>query len=407
MYWPTVIVIGRILAESGSPSPTVDDPALLLIKRQNVVICPPPVGDAGVDAGVDAGDGSVADAGVADAGIDAGPTDAGVSDAGVDAMPDASTCTTFENAVTMILEPQLSVSSDGTRFAVLLVTPERPLFEVKAPIFGELARITAPKIVTNTVYIEDPQMGEVCQSGCESSSGGGCGDFGDDPWWEPPGVGDAGLGDGGLVEEMVGPYQFVRAKPSSTTELASWLDQLGYDYEQNDLAAVGPYIDLGYHVVAVRVSVGEVGSTSMPPIALTWPGTELRVPAALGRIDGLSPSKFTVYIAAEGKYAFGTNSVRFARFTSAGGMGFLTKNEIVLDQYQPPPQDPVAYRADDTPFEEVHEVTKEVRVPVEVPCDDGCEGGGCCSECNAQPRTRVDLGLIVIAVAFVLRRRRR
>ncbi|HEY5922640.1 MAG TPA: hypothetical protein VIV11_13255, partial [Kofleriaceae bacterium] len=88
MSWLTAVVIGRILAESGTPAPDVSDQALLLIKRHNVVVgCSP--GDAGMvgDAAIDA---SFADAGPGDAGVDASPGDAGVADAGMpDAMPDA------------------------------------------------------------------------------------------------------------------------------------------------------------------------------------------------------------------------------------------------------------------------------------------------------------------------------
>jgi hypothetical protein len=125
------------------------------------------------------------------------------------------------------------------------------------------------------------------------------------------------------------------------------------------------------------------------------------VPAALGH-GAVSPGTLTVYIAGDGQYVLPDAKIRFAQRTSFGSIGYLTRNEITLDQNKPPSQDPIAYRGNDVPFQEVIEMTKEVRVPVEVHCDDGC-----CSNCNARPRTRVDLGLIVIAVAFVLRRKRR
>lgn len=419
MFWATVVVIGRILVEPGLPPPDVHDPALLLIKRRDVVVgCTS--GDAGVggDAAsdavaADAGlDGGPSDAGIADASIgDAGTGDAGTGDAG---MPDAGTCTMIPgDAVTMIVQPHISTSNDGTRFAVLLVTPARPIVELQGPIFDELATRTAPLIQTEIVEIKDPVYGTVCEEpepvACGGGGGGCGGDWGNGgDWWDPPGIGDAGLGDGGLVEEMIGPYQFVRAQPTSSAELAGWLDQLGYAYMQADLDAVAPYIDLGFHVVAIRVAIDRPLSENLTPIALTWPGNALRVPAALGHATGVGPGRLTVYIAAEQKYVMPGAKVPYAQQTSISGMTFLTRNEIMLDQSKPVSADPIAVHLDNLPEREVKVVVEEVRVPVEVPCDrEPDQDRGCCGDCNAKPRNRVDLLLIVGAVAFVLRRRRR
>jgi hypothetical protein len=84
----------------------------------------------------------------------------------------------------------------------------------------------------------------------------------------------------------------------------------------------------------------------------------------------------------------------------------LTRNEITIDQNKPVELDPIAVHNDDQPFQEVNVVTEYVHVPVEVPCDDD-DGGGCCSECNAKPRARLDYGVLALAVLVVLLRRRR
>lgn len=407
MLWASVVVIGRILAESGSPPPDVHDPALLLIKRKDVVVgCTP--GDAGMggDAAIDAGDAGPPDAGPTDAGVtDAGTGDGGLDDAGIDGgMPDAGSCTMIPgDAVTMVLQPHVTASTDGTRFAVLLVTPERPIVELTSHVFGTLARVTKPRIEHRTVEVPDPSLGKVCSSGCESNNDG-CGSWPEDNSWDPPGLGDAGLGDGGLVEEMIGPYQFVRAQPMDAAELAGWLDQLGYAYMPEDLDAVAPYIALGYHVVAIRVAADTMSGT-LVPIALTWPGSELRVPAALGR-GWPYPGALTVYIAADRKYVLPSSTLRYAGFTNAAGTSYLTRNEITIDQNKPVELDPIAVHNDDQPFQEVKVVTEYVHVPVEVPCDED-EGGGCCSECNAKPRARLDYGVLALAVLVVLLRRRR
>jgi hypothetical protein len=397
MSWAILVVLGRILAEPDVAPPEVNDSVMLLIKRQGVTIgCTGDagvIGDAATDAFMDAPIDAVPDSGIADAGID----DGGVPDAGV---TDAGTCEMIPgDAVTMIVQPHVSITADGTRFAVLLVTPQRPLVEVKSHVFEPLAAVTAPVTQTKVVEVEDKSLGSVC-AGCGGDGGGGCGgDFGDDSWYDPPPLGDASLGDGGIIEEMVGPYQFVRAQPTSSQELAGWLDQLGYAYMPADLDAVAPYIALGYHVVAMRIASDAGMSGSLMPVALTWPGSELRVPAALGR-GASGPGLFTVYISAEGKYELPGATIRFAKYT---GAQFLTRNELVLDQSKPAENDPIAVRTDGTEVQEVNVVTKYVHVPVEVPCDNG----GCCSDCNARPQARIDWGVLAIAVLVVLRRRRR
>ncbi len=409
MFWLATVVIGRILAEPSSPPPDVADEALLLIKRHDVVIgCTP--GDAGVmdDAATDAD---------LDAAIDAtpdGPTDAGVDDGGLDdggladaGMPDAGSCTMIPgDAITMIVQPHVSTSADGTRFAVLLVTPARPVIELKSHVFEPLEELTAPLIQTETVEVPDESLGTQCADveACGGGGGGGCGGDWGGGSWTPPGLGDADLGDGGLVEETLGPYQLVRAQPSDTAELAGWLDQLGYAYMPEDLDAVAPYIELGYHVVAIRVAFEGAETIRLMPIALTWPGSELRIPAALGRATGVPPGRLTVYIAGEQKYVLPGADVPYAGYTNYADMTFLTRNEILLDQNQPPSADPVAIHPDNLSYHEVKVVTEYVHVPVEVECSD--DGGGCCNDCNAQPRTRLDLGVLVVAIALTLRRRR-
>jgi hypothetical protein len=96
--------------------------------------------------------------------------------------------------------------------------------------------------------------------------------------------------------------------------------------------------------------------------------------------------------------------VPLADRTGYGEASFVTRNEIILDQSQSPAEDPSEVHLDDARLHDVKVVTEEVNVPVEVVCDD--EDAGCCRDCNAKPRTRVDLAVLVSVIAFVLRRRR-
>ena len=85
------------------------------------------------------------------------------------------------------------------------------------------------------------------------------------------------------------------------------------------------------------------------------------------------------------------------------GAGYLTRMMLPLDQNRPPSQDPVAHVSSGD-YVPVTIVTKEVKVPVMIDCN---EDRGCCSDCNAKPRARLDWLSVLAALAFVLRPRRR
>ena len=89
--------LARVLATADSPPPDVVDESVLFVVRHHAQDgCTPP--DAGVppDAGT--------------------PSDAGTS-------PDAGTPCMAGDAITMIVQPHISVSTDGSSFAVFYVTP--------------------------------------------------------------------------------------------------------------------------------------------------------------------------------------------------------------------------------------------------------------------------------------------
>lgn len=377
--------------------PALTDDAVLLVKRTNVV-----VGDG--CGGSDAGTGI--DAPLSDSGIDAPPDapsiDAGPSDAGV---PDAPGCTTIPgDAITMVVQPRFMTDPQGMKFAVLFVTPTRPVIETKSSyLFEELATVTRARVEVHKTYVEDPSYGKECTSGCGASSSQESGGCEASPSWEPPYIGDGGLGDGGLVVDTIGPYDVLRAEPADASELATWLTGLGYLYDQADLDAVAPYIALDYTVVAVRVSVGQPTTTTFTPIALTWAGSELRLPVAFGTAPANIAT--TVYIAADGRYDLPGADVPFAYRTSYGDAGFLTKNELVLDSGAPPAEDPIATRVPGDPtYRDVEIEEKVIRIPVN-DCGDDI---GCCSQCSTgRHRVRPDMIVVVVACGWILRRKRR
>jgi hypothetical protein len=399
------LVLARLIAESGTTAmPRVEDDGVLLVKRHDVVIgdgCEP-----GVDAGVD--DGGVADAPDAPDAPDAGPNDAGVGDGGMpdaDADVDAGCEVIPGDAVTLTVQPRFSELTSGARFALLMVTPARPIVQVEDRyVFEDLAAVTATKVVVHETEIEDPTMGKQCSGGC----GPAYAPVDDPPSYTPPGLRDAGLGDtdGGYTVDVVGPYEILRAQPSDTAELESWLANLGYMTLPADVAAVAPYIARGYTVVAIRVKVEGLSDGHLMPVSLTWPGTELRLPVALGSPAGGPSRETTVYVVADGRYELPGAAVPFAYPTSFGLEGFLTKNVVVLDgDSADPDDDPVAAYAGDGIILDTRDEYVEKHVPVR---DCGDMGIGCgCRDCSASRPVPGDWLIGAPAIAFVLMRKRR
>jgi hypothetical protein len=390
------LVLSRVLVEPGSTPPSVSDEAVLLMKSDAAHCGSAMLPDAGVP-----NDATSVDAG---APLDAASPDGGAApDAGT--PPDAGT--SCPPTVTLVFQPRFTVGSSGSRFAILLVTPFEPTINAEREgLFDELATLTAPVIHVQTVEVEDSSLGTRCSSSSPSSSGCGGGYYSqpraDALPWQPPAIIDAAPSDG--PTQMVGPYAVATARPLDATALESWLTQLGYTYTQADMDAVTPYLARNYVVVAVRVAIDGPLDGALVPLALTWAGGELRLPAALGTRPALEP--LTAYIAASTRYEFPGADLGFAGLTTSG---YLVRDTLSLSPSGSPDTDPVAYSTAGPDYQTVIDQTQEVRVPVTKNCssDDDVDLG-CCPACQTQrTRVRLDWFVVVAAFAWTLRRRSR
>ncbi len=416
------LVLARVLAEANGPAPALSDEAILVLKRHDIRVgngCTGTGtgGDGGLgDGGLGGSDGASSD-GTVDAGTADGPIDAGPTDAGDGGVADGSVGDPCEHipgdAITIVMQPHFSQLTSGARFAILMVTPSRPVIEVTSRyVFSSLETVTAPLIQEIRKEVPDPAKGTVCRR----YSGGGCGGgpiLPDDPYWEPPALdGDGGLGDpdGGFSVDEIGPYEVLRANPTTPAELSTWLTNLNYLVMPDDVAAVAPYIAKGYTIVALRVALDDTPDGDLAPIALTWAGSEIRLPAALGSPGGAFPT--TVYIAADRRYDLPGARVPFALRVGYDDARFLTRNEYTFDPTTAD-DDPVAIPvAGDPEKREIVEHVTEVSVPVEDDSECGCTSGrgghdDGCLMCNAPGAPRADWGVLVGAIAFTLVPRRR
>ena len=342
--------ICREVEETGSSAPVISpDQEILVIKR------------TGAEVGCD----DPADAGPA---ADAGPD----ADAGAP-LPDAAPCHTADT-ITWVVQPRFTIGEGGARFALLMVTPRAPIIEAApAGIFEDLARATAPIETVEETYVEDPALGYQCQdpkggsAGCGSTTtSGGNGD------WSPPDFGDgeaadAGLPSGYVPVQAIGNYQIVVLAAASGAELAAWFDQTGFTYGAEDIAAIDPYLQLGWVVTAVRVKSDQaVDDGGLEPLAFTFEGDELRLPLAIGRQEAGGRALLRVYVAAEGRYELPDAGIPYAGFSTAmtGERQFLTVNILDRDLSLGIEDDPVAERAPaDTEYQESYTRTITTRVP--------------------------------------------
>lgn len=395
--------ICREVTETGSSPPAIaPDQEILVIKRSDVMVgCEPP---ADADAGPSSGDGGPA----ADAGADAGsPADGGAC------QPHLG------DTVTWVVQPRFSIGADGSRFALLMVTPRVPVIET-APesTFEDLARATAPIEIVEERYVEDASLGYQCDD--PKFGGGGCGSYsstGGSGDWTPPdpsgnAAADAGSVDGYVRVRTVGSYQVVVLTATDGDELASWLDGAGYAHAPEDIDALRPYLELGWTVTAVRVtSEDAVDGGGLEPLSFTFEGTEMRLPLGVARQPAGNRALLKIYIAAEGRYEVPGATLSYAGWTPDEDLTFLTASFLDADLSRPAEADPLATRAPaDTYFQDSYTKVREIRIPSsQCPSrgDDDEEIGLCDCGVGASPGSQAgSLLLAGVCAAVILRRRR-
>lgn len=374
---PNALAICRIVNAPEDPPPEIKpDQSVLFLKRANLEVgdCESD-GDAGPLSDAGPGDAGPLNAGTLDAGGDAGPGEPG---GGIDPQP----CQVIPEAITMVVQPKFRVGQNGSSFALLMVTPSQPVIGLERPeLFVELAEVTAPIIEVERVTVEDSALGYQCRDpkynsepiGCGPSGpfGGGKSDFdpSDPPDWNDPDTD---------VVETIGPYEVARLSARDAEGLATGLTDLGYVYTQDDIDAISPYLDLEYAAVAVRVRVDAELSGGLQPLALTYPGTEMRLPLGISRQAELAETSIALYVSADARYEFAGAELLYAKLQS-NLETVLTRSimHAILDKG--PEGDPIAERSSDNqPFQSVVTVTQEVRIPSSECPDEPDDDGLCC-----------------------------
>jgi MYXO-CTERM domain-containing protein len=422
--------ICREVTEKGSAPPAITpDQELLVIKRTGVPVgCErPPDPDGGAPDGgmpplADAapGDGGApaADSGPGDAGspADAAPGDAAPADAanGGPCQPHIG------DTVTWIVQPRFTIGPDGSRFALLMVTPAAPVVETApASTFLDLAATTAPREIIQERYIEDRKLGYQCDDP-KFGGTGGCGGSFDTPaggTWEPPdpsgqGAADAGTPDGYIRVNTVGSYHVAILSVRDGDELADWLDRAEYNHDDDDIAALRPYLEAGWIVTAVRISSDHaVESGGLEPLSFTFEGDDMRLPLGVARQPEGGRALLKVHVAAEGRYEFPGAAVSYAHWVRDERPTFLTASFLDVDLSRGADADPVAARTGFDTFHEEYTITREIRIPSsDCPRGDDDDDDLSLCDCRVGGNPGSQVGMLLMAAvcaAVVLRRRRR
>jgi Uncharacterized protein conserved in bacteria (DUF2330) len=413
--------ICREVTEKGSPAPVITpDQEILVLKRTGVPVGCESTPDGGRPDGAPTdgapGDAAPTDAAPGDAGSDDAGTDADAGvDAGLDAGLDAGDAgcePRLGDTVTWVVQPRFSLGPDGSRFALLMVTPGVPVVET-APksTFEDLARTTAPleRVLERT--IEDAKLGYQCEDPKFSRSQTGCGSYGttaSDGWTPPNPSGetatDAGTPDGYIRVQTVGSYQVAVLNASDGDELADWLDRADYAHDDDDIAALRPYLEAGWTVSAVRVAADEsVTDGGLEPLSFTFEGTDMRLPLGIAHQPGGGFALLRIYVAAEGRYEVPGATLFYADLTEGQAPAFLTASYLELDLARTADQDPVVERAvADTTFRKEYTIEREIRIPSSECPSDGCDCG-----VGANPAGQLGTLLLAAVCAAVILRRRR
>jgi MYXO-CTERM domain-containing protein len=419
--------ICRVVVEEGSIPPViVPQQSVMFVLRHDVPIGPgcmgPPdmgaMGDLGADTdGGGSNDGGPDDDGGDDGGDDAGgaPDGGEVFDLGPPGDLSPPCMQRRGDAVTMIVQPHFSTGKGGSSFAFLMVTPRLPTVALASNwLFENLAKTTAPLIVTKEKEIEDESLGYKCHDPYYSNgSSGGCGGGSYQPQSTWSGDFDLGgvveVSDAGLPDSptILGGYEIAVLPTPELDAVRGWLDDHLYATQPDDLAALSPYHDKGWVVTAVRVRTDRhVLDAALAPLSFTWEGREVRLPVAVSRMPQGGDEPVTVYVLGDGRYDFPSGGhVSYAEPASGG---FLTRNDLTVSLAALPAADPIAARrSGDSQYRDQTVVWREVRVPSsKCPAKDTSIGCSCRVAGVSDGTVTIALSAIALLVARIRRRRK-
>lgn len=183
---------------------------------------------------------------------------------------------------------QIQYTGDPERFAWIVPVLAEPSVEVGSDLlFTELLDSTVPTftVTTRTENCGSSGFG----GGGGGGGGGGCGGSFES---EPLADFDAGAGEGDEPDEeqpvvhqrdLAGSFEYVVLEGGSVDGVVNWLDENGFQQDEDAPQILQQYIDEGFLFVAFKLRSGH-GVDQIHPIVLRYAGDEACVPLRLTRI---------------------------------------------------------------------------------------------------------------------------
>jgi hypothetical protein len=188
-----------------------------------------------------------------------------------------------DGTVTAVI--QIQYQGPSQNFSWLLPISSVPKSDADIGIASNLA-FQRLQGATNPNYTLTTRVEGVCRTDTRGASGtGGATSIGGGPVFQGP---DASAGNGGVTVEasgVVGAFEWtVISLDTSLTEPADvatkWLKENGYDVPSGASQLLGPYLEDGLYLLALRLTKG-ADSGSIRPIVLTYTGTKASIPIKL------------------------------------------------------------------------------------------------------------------------------
>ncbi|MEQ1568411.1 MAG: DUF2330 domain-containing protein [Myxococcota bacterium] len=182
---------------------------------------------------------------------------------------------------------QITYTGDAEDFAWIVPVPDVPdLFLTSGALFNRVALATAPRFVLNSV---DEGW---CRGDGDFMFGGA----------EFAAVSDAAMttsaGNGGVSvidQKVVGPYETVTLRATSSEALLGWLDANAFDLPEGSEEAIAPYVSEAGYFVALKLKKGsDVGD--LAPLALRYEGDRAIVPVQLTSVSATPDMRLEAYV---------------------------------------------------------------------------------------------------------------
>ncbi|MBL8739800.1 MAG: DUF2330 domain-containing protein [Myxococcales bacterium] len=189
-----------------------------------------------------------------------------------------------------VLWDQIQYAGDPAEFAwVLPVKPGARVEASTAAFFEVLEANTATRIIPPPLDCGGSGQGCGTVLAAADSESGGNFDEGDDPLVDV------------VHQGTVGPYETVTLSTETPGALNAWLDDHGYNVDDQAQPIIDQYVADGFDFIALRLQPGK-GVSQMTPVRVVMDGGAMTLPLRMVGIGTGEQTPIVLYVIGEGRY---------------------------------------------------------------------------------------------------------